>query len=90
MNPNQPVGNQPPVEFTQKALDTKFSYSFTRKQCIILVNALRPIELPIADLRSKVLREILEEIELTAIQSITPDDYEKPTTKPTEEGIVTN
>ena len=91
-NPNnQPQA--PQLEFTQKALDTKFSYSFSRKQLIILVNALRPIQLPIGDLRSKVLREILEEIELTAIQSIIPNqDYIQPAElKPLESnGVKTN
>lgn len=75
MNPtNGPVG----PEFKTEALEKKFSYSFSRKQLIILVNALRPMQLPLHDLRTRTLLEILDEIERTAIQSITPDDYEKP------------
>lgn len=74
MNPNS-TPQQPQPEFTEESLNKKFSYSFTRKQLIVLVNALRPIQLPIGDLRSKVLREILEEVEATAIQSITSSDY---------------
>lgn len=73
MNPNS---TPPQPEFTQKALDAKFTFSFSRKQLIILVNALRPIQLPVSDLRTRVLIEILDEVERTAIQSITPDDYE--------------
>jgi hypothetical protein len=73
MDNNQPVGNQP--EFTQKALDAKFSFSFSRKQIIVLVNTLRPLQFAVADLRGRVLIEILDEIERTAIQSITTDDY---------------
>jgi hypothetical protein len=86
---DKPVGNQP--EFTEKALNAKFSFSFTRKQLIVLVNALRPIQLPIGDLRSKVLIGILEEVEKTAIQSITASDYEaqKPL-KEVEEGPAIN
>ena len=78
MNPNQPVGKQAPMEFTDKALDTKFSYSFTRKQLIVLVNNLRPLQFPISDLRSRIAAEILDEIERTAIQSITESDYKQP------------
>lgn len=79
MNPNQgPVG----PEFKEEALNAKFSYSFTRKQLIILVNALRPIQLPLGDMRNKILIEILEEIERTAIQSITESDYKKVETVP--------
>lgn len=85
MNPNQgPVG----PEFKEESLNAKFSYSFNRKQLIILVNALRPIQLPLGDMRTKVLGEILEEIERTAIQSITENDYVKPASPipaPTEE-----
>ena len=78
MNPsNAPVG----PEFKEEALNAKFSYSWTRKQLIILVNALRPLQLPLGDMRNGVLLEILGEIERTAIQSITPDDYEKPLTE---------
>ena len=74
MNPNQPpLGSQP--EFTDEALNKKFSYSFSRKQLIVLVNTLTPIQLPVGDLRSKILREILEEVQLTAIQSLTESDY---------------
>jgi len=77
MNDSMPVGNQP--EFKESALNQVFSFPLTRKQCIILVNVLRPIQLPISDIRSKVLREILESIEERAIQSIRPSDYEDPT-----------
>lgn len=75
MNPQQGQVS-PQQEFKPDALSAKFSYSFTRKQLIILVNALRPIQLPISDLRTRVLIEILDEIERTAIQSITNSDYE--------------
>lgn len=93
MDNHTPVGNQPQLEFTQKALDAKFSYSFSRKQLIVLVNALRPIQLPIGDLRSRVLREILEEVEDTAISSISPNDYVQPEstgTVPEANGVSTN
>jgi hypothetical protein len=77
MNPAQgPVGPQP--EFKDEALNAKFSYSFTRKQLIVLVNVLRPIQLPLGDMRNSVLLEMLGEIERTAIQSITENDYRKP------------
>lgn len=79
MTDTMPVGNPRQPEFKQKSLDQVFKFDLTRKQCIVLVNALRPIELPIGDLRSKVLREILETIEQKAIQSIRPSDYEQPT-----------
>lgn len=75
MNPNQPpVG----PEFKEEALNAKFSYSFTRKQLIVLVNVLRPMQFPLNDMRGKILIEFLEEIERTAIQSITSNDYKKP------------
>jgi hypothetical protein len=95
MNPNS-TPQQPQPEFTEESLNKKFSYSFSRKQLIILVNALRPIQLPVGDLRSKVLREILEEVELTAIQSITSSDYVQPTPEvpvtplPATEEVATN
>lgn len=76
MNPNQgPVG----PEFKEESLDKKFSYAFTRRQLIILVNVLRPLQFALNDLRNPILMSILTEIERTAIQSITPDDYVKPT-----------
>jgi hypothetical protein len=81
MNPNQgPIG----PEFKEEALNAKFSYSFTRKQLIILVNALRPLQIPLGDIRNGVLLEILGEIERTAIQSITNNDYKKPEPPPTQ------
>ncbi len=77
MNPNDaPIG----PEFKESSLNKKFSYSFSRKQLIILVNALRPIQLPLGDIRTGVLLDMLGEIERTAIQSITEDDYKKPET----------
>lgn len=80
MNPNQgPIG----PEFKEDALNKKFSYAFTRKQLIILVNILRPLQLPLSDLRTGILLGILDEIERTAIQSITPDDYQKQPVPPT-------
>lgn len=85
MNPNSnpPQSNQPPQpEFTQKALDTKFSYAWTRKHCIILFNVLNSLQMKLGDLDTlgmNVLNEIRTEIQRTAIQSITPDDYVKPT-----------
>lgn len=80
MNPNQgPVG----PEFKDEALNAKFSYSFSRRQLIILVNVLRPLQLPLGDMRNKVLSDILEEVERTAIQSITDNDYKKPELPPT-------
>jgi hypothetical protein len=70
--------NLPQREFTDKCLNAKFSFSFTRKQLIVLVNSLRPIQLPVGDIRSHVLWEILEEVEARAIQSITEADYKIP------------
>ncbi len=87
MQPQGPVGQQPQPEFTQKALKAKFSYSFTRAQLIILVNALRPIQLPISDMRAHILIEILGEIERTAIQSITASDYKSNTTIQSEKPL---
>lgn len=82
MNPNstppQPPQHGPDREFTKEALEKKFSFAFTRGQLIMLVNVLRPIQLPIGDLRNKILVEVLDQIERTAIQSITDDDYVKP------------
>lgn len=83
MNPNQgPVG--PEKEFKDEALDKKFSYSFTRRELIVLLNVLRPIQLPVGDLRTKILLPLIEEIEKTAIQSITNDDYKQPAQPATE------
>lgn len=75
MNPNNqgPVGPERP--FTQKFLDTKFSFSWDRTHLICIVNALRPLQLPIGDLRSKYLRDVLEELERTAFNGITEQDY---------------
>ena len=73
---DRPVGPQP--EFTEEALNKKFSYSFTRKQLIVLYNTLSPIQLPVADMRTGVLIGVLDEIRRTALQSINDDDYVKP------------
>lgn len=78
MQPNAPVG-APQKEFTNEALEKKFSYAFTRRECIILVNVLRGQQFQLGDMRNKILLNILDEIELTAIQSITNDDYIQPT-----------
>ena len=78
-NSKGPIGPQP--QFKEDSLNKKFSYSFTRRQLIILVNALRPIQLPLGDMRNRVLLDILDEVERTAIQSISADDYETPTTQ---------
>lgn len=93
MNPNSISPDSPqnqPLQFTEEALNKKFSYSFTRKQLIVLVNVLRPIQLPISDVRSRVLIEVLDEIERTAIQSITPDDYKKPENESTTDEVAVN
>lgn len=81
MNPTQPIGpenggNQ--KEFTDKALNAKFSYSFTRQQAICIFNLLSSIQLTLGDFRTLVAAEIVDEIKRTAIQSITEDDYKKP------------
>jgi hypothetical protein len=87
MNPNdRPIG----PEFKDEALNAKFSYSFTRRQLIILVNALRPIQLPLGDMRNGVLLEILGEIERTAIQSITESDYKPLPTETLKSEVQTN
>lgn len=83
MNQNQgPVGPDRP--FKEESLNKKFSYSFTRKQLIVLANAIAPIQLPVGDPRSTTLFGILDEIRRTALQTITDEDYEKPQTAPTE------
>jgi hypothetical protein len=77
MNPNQaPVG--PQREFTEKALAAKFSFSFTRGECIMLVNLLRTAQLPMGDARCKILIGILDTIENAAIHSISNNDYKQP------------
>lgn len=80
MQPTAP--QQPQKEFTESALNAKFSYSFTRRECIILVNIIRGAQMQLGDMRAKVLVNILDEIERTAIQSITENDYIQPD-KPT-------
>lgn len=82
MSDQMPVGPQP--EFKSEALEANFKYVFTRKQCIILVNALRPIQLPIGDLRRKVLGDLLDQIENTAISSIKQSDYMTAPAQPQE------
>ncbi len=80
MENQPPVGNQP--EFTQKALDAKFSFSFTRKQLIVLFNVLNNLQLKLGDLDSlgmEVLNGIRLEVKRSAINSITADDYVKQT-----------
>ncbi len=89
MNDQMPVGNHPQPEFKETALNQEFKFTLSRKQCIILANVLRPIQLPISDLRSKVLREILEDIEKKAIQSIKKNDYEDVTSPLTDTTEVT-
>jgi len=71
MNPNSPA---PDREFTDEALNAKFSYSFTRKQLIVLMNTLAPIQLPVGDMRTQVLTEVIDEIRRTAMQ-FTDKDY---------------
>jgi hypothetical protein len=92
MNPNEsPVG--PQQEFTDEALNAKFSYSFTRKQLIVLINTLSPIQLPVGDLRAQILIEVLDEIKRTAIQGLTSKDYKQPEKSPAEapiEDVVVN
>ena len=87
MNPNQaPVG----PEFTEEALNKKFSYSFTRNQLIILYNVLSPVQLPVGDMRSTVLGGVLDEIRRTALQSINDDDYVKPAKQVEANHVETN
>jgi|SRR5579864_700213 len=86
MNPQTPVGNGNPKDsifFTEKALAAKFSFSFTRKQLVILKNVLSPIQFPLADLRNKVLGEMLDEIDKAAFNSITDSDLVQPENMPT-------
>ena len=86
MNPQTPVGNGNPkdqVFFTEKALAAKFSFSFTRKQLVILKNVLSPIQFPLADLRNKVLGAMLDEIDAAAFNSIVDSDLVQPENVPT-------
>ena len=81
MNNQQPVGNNSKVEFTQKALDAKFSFSFTRAQLIILFNVLNSLQLKLGDLDTmgmQALNGIRAEIKRAAITSITASDYVNP------------
>ena len=87
MNGNQgPLGPGAPAsqgrDFTQKALDAKFSYAFKRNQIILLVAVLRQQRFPLGSFENKELGAMLEEFERTAIQSITDGDYEPLPTPP--------
>jgi len=84
MQPQSPVG-QPPQgnkEVKEEALNAKFSYSFTRRECIILVSIIRGVQMQLGDIRAKVLVNILDELERTAIQSVTESDYVIPPKQP--------
>ena len=76
----QPNGQPTPPnrEFKEEALNAKFSYSFTRRECIILVNIIRGAQMQLGDMRAKVLVDILSELERTAITSISESDYVAP------------
>ena len=79
MDNTKPIGpNSQDKAFTQKALETKFSYSFTRKQLVSLVGVLGGVQLHLGDARTLGVCQILDEVNRTAIQSLTNDDYEAP------------
>lgn len=86
MNPQEPVG----PEFKESSLNKKFSYSFTRKQLIVLFNVLAPIQLPIGDMRTATILEVLDEIKRTAIASITENDYKDKATENHVNSVQTN
>lgn len=75
MNPNMPVGNQ--RELTDEALNKKFSFSFTRKQLLVLLNVTAPIQLPAGEPGTLVVAEVLDEIKRTAF-TLTEKDYKNP------------
>lgn len=80
MNPNdRPVGPNAPIqpsrEFTDKALEAKFSYSFTRRQIILLVGILRQQTFALGSPQRLYVGQVLDEFENTAIQSLTDSDY---------------
>lgn len=80
------MNNQGPIgpEFTEEALNAKFSYSFTRRQLISLARALAKVELNVMNKDTLGVCEIVDEIDRTAFQSVTDSDYKKPKTAPTE------
>lgn len=80
-------GNQGPVgpEFTDEALNAKFSFSFTRRQLIGLARALAKVELNAMNPDTLSVSEVVDEIDRTAFRSVTDSDYKKPPTPPAPE-----
>lgn len=93
MNPNQ--GPQGPVQqtvkpFTKKALEARFSFSFTRQQLVVMTNILASQNFAVGDPRTKVLVPVLDEIDRTAFSSITASDYEQEVSIPVQEAVKVN
>jgi len=84
MNPNQP---SKPRELTDEALAKQFSYSFTRKEALVLRTLILQKEYNLAD--AKILLPILDAIESTAL-ALTNQDYKDNTETPEKPPLVTN
>lgn len=76
-----PVGpdqGQAPRQFTAKALEAKFSFSFTRGQLLSLSKVFASFQIRAIDPSAKDICDIVDEIDRTAFRSLTDSDYEKP------------
>lgn len=80
------MNNQGPIgpEFTEEALNKKFSFSFTRRQLIGLARTLAKVESNVMNPDTLNVCEVVDEIDRTAFRSVTDSDYKKPKTTPTE------
>lgn len=87
MNDQRPVG----PEFTQEALDKKFSFAFTRRQLISLARALQSVQLQVMNPDTLSVCEVIDEIDRTAFRSVTDSDYKKqPPTEPLKPEVQVN
>lgn len=64
--------------FTEKALNAKFSFSFTRCQLLSLSKVFSSFQIRPIDPSAKDICDIVDEIDRTAFKSLTESDYEKP------------
>lgn len=64
--------------FTQKALNAKFSFSWSRRQLLSLSKVFSSFQVRPIDPSAKDICDIVDEIDRTAFQGLTDQDYEKP------------
>jgi len=91
-SPNNPQPQIPAPQvgktFTKKALETKFSFNWTRQQLVVLVNMISGQQMQLGDPRARILAPLLDEIDRTAFNALTDSDYEQPE-KPANPQIAT-